>query len=171
MATAVAHSWGGPESAAKRDWLAGSISDLFSENSKDTMEDDIEFRLLDVLETEFEVRLEDESEVEVAKDICRLRKACLKGNFEEVDGLQRLWEERQKKKGGLGSVISQGFGGDDEWEGDVDEEEEGDGGVKVADDDGDLEMDEAPALRPVKDKFKPEVDDDGFTKVPSKKRR
>ena len=171
MATAIAHSWGGPDSAAKRDWLAGSISDLFLENPTDTMEDDVEFRLLDVLETEFEVRLEDESEVEVAKDVCRLRKACLKGDFEEVDRLQRLWEERQKKKGGLGSVISQGVGGDDEWEEEVDEEEEGDGGVRIADADGDLEMDEAPSLRHVKEKLQPEVDGDGFTKVSSKKRR
>ena len=173
--TAVTHQWGGPDAASKRDWLAGSISDLFLANPTDTYQEDVEFRLLDVLETEFEVNLEDESELEVASEICRVRKMCLEGDFGEVERLRRQWEGHLKRKGGAGFVIQAGKGvefGDkeeeDSWDEDENEEEEG--GVRIAAD-GDIEMGDATQPNSTKGKPKIEVDGDGFTKVVSKKKR
>lgn len=171
LATAVAHQWGGPESASKRDWLAGSVSDLFLANPTDTFEEDVEFRLLDVLESEFEINLEDDSEREIAGEICRVRRLCLQGDFEEVAKLRREWEERLKKKGELETII-QGPSGDnpEDDEDNEDEDEDEDGGVRIAEE-MDLGMMDAPPLSAVKERPGPEVDEDGFTKVTSKKKR
>lgn len=142
---------------------------MFLANPTDTFEEDVEFRLLDVLESEFGVNLEDESEREVASEICRARKLCLEGNFEEVEKLRREWEERLKRKGGAETIIQAAAGNDqeddeDDWEEDDDE----DGGVRMAED---VEMTDVPRLLAVREKPEPEIDDDGFTKVTSKKKR
>jgi pre-rRNA-processing protein TSR2 len=63
---AVACGWGGPDSSDKRDWLCGVIADLWSEDP-DANEDTIEYRLLQVMEDEFEVNLEDDSAFEVCR--------------------------------------------------------------------------------------------------------
>lgn len=166
LSTAVANSWGGPDSSGKRDWFAGAISDLFL-SRPDTDQEDLECVLLQIMEDEFDIRLEDESEVEVAGDILRMRRWCERGDFSEIEKLQRKWESRRGSAGP--QVVFQESKelevGDEEWS----DEEEEDGGVEL---DEDEEMaDEAPQLAPVKEKAEPEVDDDGFTKVSTKKKR
>ncbi|KAI9666098.1 MAG: hypothetical protein M1821_004033 [Bathelium mastoideum] len=160
LVTAVSNQWGGPDSAEKRDWLAGHISDLFVERP-DTDAEDVETRLLEVLEDEFDARLETESEVDVAQDILLVRKETLEGNFQRVQNLKARYE-RTGKNVGLGPGVQivehvQEDDGDEEWD----------------DEDEDLEMVEAPTLVPareIKPKEEPEIDEDGFTKVVGKKR-
>ncbi|KAI9712669.1 MAG: hypothetical protein M1820_001290 [Bogoriella megaspora] len=161
LATAVSNQWGGPESTDKRDWLAGSISDLFTERP-DINAEDIETRLLEVFEDEFGVRLETESEVAVAADILRLRRETASGDLTGVHQVKARWEKNGKNpKLGPGVEIIEHVQEDD---GDEDWDDE--------DDDEDTEMSKAPPLVPareIKTKAEPEIDEDGFTKVTRKR--
>jgi pre-rRNA-processing protein TSR2 len=156
----VQNQWGGPDSSDKRDWLAGQISELFAAEPL-TDQEDVEVVLLQVLEDEFGVRVEDETEVAVAREIITIRKEIGEGNTATVDALQKKWEDRKGKEVATGSVnvkeTNQDFEGDS-----VDEE---------TDEDDDVDMDDAPALVPAKPKPEPEIDEEGFTKVVGKKNR
>ena len=171
LTLAVREEWGGPDSATKRDWLGGAISELFS-SRPDTDEQDVEDVLLQVLGDEFECQLEDESEVMVASQICRLRRQVLNGKLDELEGLQRRWEEAKSKGGEKGNfqVVSNKVDGEDvdEEDSEEDDDEDEEGGAQI---DEDIEMEDAPALAPAKTKVEPEVDEEGFTKVVGKKRR
>jgi pre-rRNA-processing protein TSR2 len=118
--------------------------------------------LLQVLEDEFGVRLEDETEITVAREIMAIRKEVGEGNTATVDALQKKWEERQGKEVATGSVSVRESNQEGEWDS-VDEESD--------EDDEDVEMGDAPALVPAKPKPEPEVDEEGFTKVIGKKKR
>ncbi|KAF2680781.1 hypothetical protein K458DRAFT_421113 [Lentithecium fluviatile CBS 122367] len=162
LTVAVTNQWGGPDSSDKRDWLAGQISELFANDAK-TDAEDVEVMLLQVLEDEFGVRLEDESEVAVAKDIMTIRKEVGEGNFATVERLQTKWEARKGKEVATGAVQVRESNQEGEWDS-VDEESD-------EDEDGDVDMGDAPALVPAKPKPAPEVDEDGFTKVVGKRRK
>jgi pre-rRNA-processing protein TSR2 len=118
--------------------------------------------LLQVLEDEFGVRVEDETEVAVGREIMAIRKEIGEGKTDTVDGLQQKWEARKGKEVDTGSVNVKESNQDAEWDS-VDEESD--------EEDGDVEMGDAPALVAAKPKPEPEVDDDGFTKVIGKKKR
>lgn len=155
----MSNQWGGPDSADKRDWLAGVISQLFEERPA-TDEQDVEDVLLQVMADEFDLQLEDESEIATAAEIVRLRKRCLAGDFSEVEALRRRWQEKPTF-GAPGSKIVI-----EEREEEVDDDE--DGGVSL--EDGDVEMSEAPATAPTpRPKPEPEIDDDGFMTVRRKR--
>ena len=64
---AVQNEWAGPESANIRDWLGGVIVDLFSfpPSSKPVDAEDVEELLSQIVEDEFELRLEDDSAYQV----------------------------------------------------------------------------------------------------------
>lgn len=160
LTVAIQNQWGGPDSSEKRDWLAGAISELFI-SEPETDAEDVEVMLLQVLEDEFGIRLEDETEVAVAREIMVIKKEVSEGNFSKVDALQKKWEERKGKEVATGDVRVKEGNQDAEWDS-VDEE---------SDEDEDEEMGEAPALVPAKPKPAPEVDDDGFTKVVGKRRK
>jgi pre-rRNA-processing protein TSR2 len=160
LTVAVQNQWGGPDSSDKRDWLAGQISDLF-ESEPLTNAEDVEVMLLQVLEDEFGVRLEDETEVIVGREIMAIRKEIGEGKTGIVDRLQQKWEARKGKEVDTGSVSVRESNQEAEWDSVDEESEEND----------DVEMGDAPALVPAKPKPEPEVDDDGFTKVVGKKKR
>ena len=117
---------------------------------------------------EFEVNVDDGSVEEVAAQIIELRKLTAQGDFEEVDRMYKKWIERQKKGGSSVKFQKVERGADDDdtdWDSDDLEDAEDD-------DDEDVEMDEAPALAQApKEKVAPQVDEDGFTAVVSKKKR
>jgi len=161
LSIAVANQWGGPNSADKRDWLAGAISDLFTEHP-DTDEVDIENVLLQVMSDEFEVNVDDESETKVAQTIMRSKKEISEGDFSGVDSMWKSWQER-KGKVAIPSNLQIV-----EHDQETDEEDDDD-----EDDEDDAEMADAPALVPAQPKEKPapEVDEEGFTKVVGKKKR
>ena len=89
----------------------------------------------------------------------RIKKDCEKGMFGEVQTMQRKWVERGGKEIEVsGKVVTQ--------EGDDDDEDDSE-----EDDDEDVEMGDAPAPREPKEKQQPQIDEDGFETVVSKKRR
>ncbi|KAF1999262.1 hypothetical protein P154DRAFT_437520 [Amniculicola lignicola CBS 123094] len=162
LTSAVREGWGGPDSADKRDWLAGAISDLF-QNEPATDNEDVEVLLLQVLEDEFEIRLEDESEVVVAEQIMKIREQTAQGDYTAVEELQTRWEARKGKPVSTAKIQVIEHKQDAEWDS-VDEE-------SGSDEDGDVDMADAPPLVPAKPKPAPQVDDEGFTRVVGKKRK
>ncbi|KAF1809716.1 hypothetical protein P152DRAFT_370848, partial [Eremomyces bilateralis CBS 781.70] len=154
LTLAVQHSLGGPDSAEKRDFLAATLSELLLANpSMD--EEDVEDVLLQYLTDEFEIELEDNSEVDVAYRVVAWRGKLVAGEggaVEELEAGYRAWKER----GGQKIVVHRGAD---------DEESEG----SEEDDAMDVDDQEAPEL--VRTKPVPEVDEEGFTKVVGKKRR
>lgn len=181
LTLAVQNNWGGPDSADKRDWLAGQVAEQFpsllttsstattATTTTTTTEDAaaaaddgipdaeyIEELLLQVMLDEFEVNVDDESAYDVAVEIVRLRGQCARGTFDEVDRLRARWEGRR----GVRVVMEKGEDQDEDTDWDD------------TDGDEDEEMDEAPALVPAapkKEKKEPEVDEDGFTTVTRKR--
>ncbi|KAF1941704.1 pre-rRNA-processing protein-like protein TSR2 [Clathrospora elynae] len=163
LTVAVQNQWGGPDSSDKRDWLAGRISDLFA-SEPSTEADDIVMVLLQVLEDEFGVRLEDDTDDTVAQEIMAIRKEIGEGSTARVDALHKKWEESKGKEVATGSVSVREDNQEGEWDGDsVDEETD--------EDDEDVDMGDAPALVAAKPKAEPEVDEEGFTKVIGKKKK
>ncbi|KAF2202927.1 pre-rRNA-processing protein-like protein TSR2 [Delitschia confertaspora ATCC 74209] len=161
LTVAIQNQWGGPDSEDKRDWLAGAISEIF-QTQPDTDALDIEAVLLQALEDEFGVRVEDESEVLVARQIMDIRKQTLEGNFSTVDQLQKEWSERKGKALPTGNMQIIEHSQDTDGES-VDDESGSD------EEEGDVDMTDAPPAAS-KPKPIPEVDEDGFTKVVGKRR-
>ncbi|KAJ4407880.1 rRNA accumulation- protein [Didymella pomorum] len=163
LTVAVQNQWGGPDSSEKRDWLAGQISEQF-EREPATDAEDVEVMLLQVLEDEYGCRVEDETEVGVARDIMKVRKEIGEGSTATVDAMHKKWQERNGKEVATGNVQVRESNQEAEWDS-VDEE---------SGEDEDVDMDDAPALVPAKPKEpkpEPEIDEDGFEKVVSKKKR
>ena len=167
LSTAVQNQWGGPSSADKRDFLAGSISTVFAERP-DTDEEDIEEILFNYMADEFDCQLDDESEMDVAAQICAVRRHCLEGDFTGVKQIHARWIKREESRRG-GEVQMQRAPGQE----DDDSEDESDGGVEVdvdmggVDRDGDVSMDGPSQTL----KREVEVDEDGFTKVVGRRKR
>ncbi|RDX43046.1 hypothetical protein OH76DRAFT_1447465 [Lentinus brumalis] len=149
---AVDQLWGGPDSAAKRTWLAGVLVDDFEGAAPD--EDYVEDRLLQVMADEFDTVLEDGSAEGVAKDLVRLWAEVAQGR----DALVREFEERADKLKGKTVQAEEGAGDASDWEDESGEEGE----------DGDGAEGEAPRLLERPQKEEPEVDEDGFTTVKGK---
>lgn len=171
LSIAVVNNWGGPDSADKRDWFAGAISDDFKERP-DTDAEELEARLVEVMQDEFEVNVEDGSEVDIAVKIMKARQQCKEGDFREIQQMLKTWEERKGKAAGLpqGVQIVEHKGDGDS----VDEEDDSDD--YEDEDDGDINMEDAEAKVPalvgaLQPKQEPEVDDDGFTKVTGRRKR
>ena len=151
----IQNNFGGPDSRDKRDWFAGAIADLFT-NDPQTDQDDVETVLLQVMLDEFEVVVDDDSAWEVAETIMRIKKGCERGNFAEVQEMKRRWDERGGREIEVSGKVVTAEGDDDSEEESSEEEEE------------DVEMGEAPAPR---EKAPPQIDEDGFETVVSKKKR
>ncbi|PSK35171.1 hypothetical protein C7M61_004835 [Candidozyma pseudohaemuli] len=90
--TAVENSWGGPNSAEKRDWLSGVVIDLFEEKAVDNIL--IEETLLFAMVDEFDTEIDNDSALEIAALILRLYKECSAKKYTSVD---ELYEKYQKK--------------------------------------------------------------------------
>ncbi|KAH8666385.1 Pre-rRNA-processing protein TSR2-domain-containing protein, partial [Xylariales sp. PMI_506] len=158
LTLAVQNNWSDNTGEDVRDWFAGAVVELFPSFLEEPYPEDVEARLLQIMEDEFSVNVDDDSSYETAEQILRLRANCTKGDFEEVEQLREKWLSRKGKKVSMQQAPDPDQ--DTDWESDDDE-----------DDDGDVDMDEAPALVSVpKEKPPPEVDEDGFTKVTRKKR-
>lgn len=112
---------------------------------------------------EFEVNVDDESGFEVAEQMVRMRKNCMKGDFAEIMQLKERWDAKGGRGEDLGKLFEKKERNeqDDETSGSEDDDE--DGGV-------DVDMDEAPPLVRVREPVVLEVDEEGFTKVTKKKR-
>lgn len=125
--------------------------------------------LLQIMLDEFTINVEDDSAAEIAAKIIGLRKMCMRGEFGMVDEMYRRWVER--RGGGEEERVRfhrQIDDDDDDEEDDGEEEDEWNG----IEDDGDVDMEEAPQLvKAANQKVVPKVDEEGFTEVVSRKRR
>jgi len=149
----------------KKDWFAGAVSDLFTQRP-DTDNEELEVFLLQIMQDEFDCNVEDDSEVEVARTILRLKKGLQEErSLETFRELEGRWRNRGQMKMNIQVIDNEAEGGEDdeEWDGFSDDE----------DVDMDAAQDAVPNLVPAMPKVKeePEVDEDGFTKVVGKKKR
>ncbi|RAH42463.1 uncharacterized protein BO95DRAFT_446029 [Aspergillus brunneoviolaceus CBS 621.78] len=168
LTLAVQSLWGGPTSADKRDWLCGAISEMLA-TRPETDSYDLEDVLVQVMTDEFDVDVDDESAAAVADQIMEMKAQTERGEYAAI---QHMWEVYQRKGGqnqaaaGIQRAAAAGPDGEEDSDEDEDDEDE--------DEAMDVDMDDAaaPALvRAPREKVEPEVDDDGFTTVVSKKRR
>ncbi|KAH7397823.1 pre-rRNA-processing protein TSR2 [Cadophora sp. MPI-SDFR-AT-0126] len=159
LSLAVTNNWGGPDSEEKRQWFVGATIDVLKENPEEDSEW-IETFLLQVMLDEFEVNVDDESGYEVAEQIVKLRRECMRGEFAEVQEMRRRWESKGDRGVELGKLFEKRERAEEEDETDGSEDGE----------DEDVDMDEAPQLVRVREPVVAEVDEDGFTKVTKKKR-
>ncbi|KAG9237036.1 Pre-rRNA-processing protein TSR2-domain-containing protein [Amylocarpus encephaloides] len=162
LSLAVTNNWGGADSADKREWFAQQTIDLLNETTDADVEW-LEELLLVVMLDEFEVNVDDDSGLEVAEQIMRIRRNCAKGDYAEVVELKQKWDSRGGRGEDIGNLFEKKERTEEDDETSGSEEEDDNGGV-------DVDMDEAPPLARVREPVVPEVDEDGFTKVTKKKR-
>ncbi|KAJ2688932.1 rRNA accumulation- protein [Coemansia sp. RSA 1285] len=100
---AVQNGWGGRRSREKRDTMVDEIVEYFDQQVRKKTAavgavavepTDVEELLLQVMDEDFSVMLEDQSEKEVARLLCTIFAECRAGNFETVD---RMADEREAK--------------------------------------------------------------------------
>lgn len=178
LTLAIQNAWGGSAQVSndKRDWFAGAVSELLTSNPPQLADvGDLEEVLLQVMIDEFEVVVDDGSAEETARSIWSGATKLVGGDVSELNDLYAKWQEKQRKGGKevVGIVRGEDKEAEDtDWDDDDDSEdgEEWNGFPDRAD----VDMDEAPALvdsAKSKQKIEPEIDEDGFTKVVSKKKR
>ncbi|BFZ56592.1 rRNA accumulation-related protein [Savitreella phatthalungensis] len=175
LTLAVSNGWGGAESEGKRDWLAGIVVDMFptavgeDEKSADVSveELDIEDVLMQVMSDEFEVSLEDDSAIAVAREVIRLHGCCCRGDFDEIKQMKEKFEARGNKATPSASRRERTEGDDDDSSDEGDEDhEDGNGDDEMMD--VDTQAGEASTRRHT---IEPVVDEDGFELVQKKGRR
>lgn len=157
---AVQDGWGGPDSAEKRDWLAGQVAELFETYSSIGL-DEISERLTQVMADEFDTVVEDDSELPVAIEIVEVYKQCQKNDYEHVAEVFKKYQEREalRAQGKLPKtkteVLENSDGSSDEGEGEWEDDDK-----------------ETPQLANAEPKERegPIIDDDGFELVTKKGR-
>ncbi|KAJ2493937.1 rRNA accumulation- protein [Coemansia sp. RSA 2050] len=98
LGLAIEHSWGGRETEEKRDDMVDDIVEFFDNaaNAKQKPEPlDLQELLLEIMNLDFHVELNDESEKEVAAVLCKLFAECRSGNFATVDSLAAERDARE----------------------------------------------------------------------------
>ncbi|KAF2670430.1 hypothetical protein BT63DRAFT_424373 [Microthyrium microscopicum] len=158
LTLAVQNQWGGNESADKRAWFAGALSEIFQSNPE-TDSVDLEEILLQVMEDEFEVAVEDGSEVNIAAGILQIKQELQRGNAASVDALWAHWKNKKSQ------VRATRVGPSSDDEDSVDDESD----LDDDEDDEDESMEDV-VEKPSRQKIAPEVDEDGFTKVVGRRR-
>lgn len=150
---AVEQGWGGPDSLAKRRWLASELVDAFDPEPQDA--DYVALMLAQVLEDEFGASIEDGSVEAVAADVVGLWGA----GEDTVREWERKAEGARGKRVDVREVVDEGGDGEDEeeWEDEGDEDGDEDEAPQLLGEASD------PQQRP--SKTEPVVDEDGFTLV------
>ncbi len=193
LTIAVTEQWGGPDSLAKKTWLASIIIDEFESHAtflpspnttaspssstaprvdpttatKPPLDhDDLAESLNQVMSDEFEANIEDGSIDAVSADIIRLWRDILSATPEAIV------EALERKAGEVRRSGVQATKGGDMVEVDDDEDTSGSGREDEVDV---MEIDETPQPVPrdteKEERTEPVVDDDGFTPVQGKGRR
>ena len=173
LTLAVQNGWGGDRkvSSDKRDWFAGAVSELLVSSPPQIRDlEDLEEVLIQVMLDEFEIVVDDGSAQETAEKLWGGVGKVRERDMRELKDLYAKFLEKQAKGGEKVVGIVRGEDKDeDETDWDDEDEEEWSGF-----EDRDVDMDEAPQLietKTEKQKVEPEIDEDGFTKVISKKNR
>lgn len=165
LTTAVDNSWGGPQSAEKRDWISAVVVEEF-ENNKEIDIIYIHELLSGIMEDEFDTVIEDNSTIDIGKKIVGVYKQCRDGYFDDIKTMYSKWLLKQSNNTSkiVANIIKDPLNPDIS---DSENEEDENGG----DNDGDVEMVELVEELPQRQKNEPIVDDDGFTVVTNKKGR
>jgi pre-rRNA-processing protein TSR2 len=116
----------------------------------------VETVLLQVMLDEFEVAVDDDSAYDVAERIVRIRTQCERGDFAEVVAMREEWARRGGREVGVSGLRVE----EEEVSGEESSEEESE--------EEDVEMEEAEAPR---ERRAPEIDEEGFQTVVSRKKR
>ncbi|CCG81183.1 Pre-rRNA-processing protein TSR2 [Taphrina deformans PYCC 5710] len=154
LSLAVENEWGGPDSAEKRDWLAGVVADLFSGTGQ-ADEEDVEDVVTQVLSDEFSVALEDDSAYEVAVAIVAAFRDCQQARFEKIEAL-KVHFQNARPRATVSRAEGDGESDSSGTDAEVDPEEPAVGTGGEA-----MEVDAPGRAEPV-------VDEDGFELVQSK---
>ncbi|KAF9114581.1 hypothetical protein BGX27_010464 [Mortierella sp. AM989] len=162
---AVDGEWGGQDSVEKRDWFIETVVDYFSQHGKNVDTFDLEDILLQIMNDEFSILLEDQSEQHIAKMLEQLFLECTHGKYDLV---QTLKQDSQKVSGAFKASKSQKAGDEDDSS-DDDEEEDGEEGADGEDMDVEMEGESSSSSAPKKPE--PIIDEDGFETVVKKGRR
>ncbi|CAK9438831.1 uncharacterized protein LODBEIA_P30550 [Lodderomyces beijingensis] len=96
LATAVENSWGGANSAEKRDWICGVIIDLFAE-SKAVDVQLIEETLLYAMLDEFDTEVDNDSGLEIAALVMKFYKQVSEQKYDEIAQLYAKWLEKKER--------------------------------------------------------------------------
>jgi pre-rRNA-processing protein TSR2 len=167
LTTAVDNLWGGPQSAEKRDWISAVVIDEFK-NNKDIDIIYIHELLCGVMEDEFDTVIEDQSTIQIATKIIKCYKECKQNEFENVKTMYSKWliKQQNRKDKIVANIVNDPLNPDISDDDDDDDDEEEDD-----DDDNDMDVDMNDITeQPRYQKNEPEIDDDGFTIVNSKRR-
>ncbi|KAK6201666.1 Pre-rRNA-processing protein TSR2-domain-containing protein [Scheffersomyces amazonensis] len=162
--TAVENSWGGANSAEKRDWISGIVIELFDEKVVDIQL--IEETLLYAMVDEFDTEVDNDSALEIGALIFKFYKDVSIGNYNDIDLLYSKWQEKQSK--GSSNInrihIEEDPNNPDVSDSEEDEEDEGDNeDIPQLQQEDSMEVDTEPVG--------PIVDEDGFELVQKKGRR
>jgi pre-rRNA-processing protein TSR2 len=156
---AISEGWGGPESYAKRTWLASVIVDEFDTSSAATSPptspglDDIADLILQALSDEFDVDVDDGSVERIAESTVKLWAAEPAAAAQMVSKFEAA--ARKGSKARVQAVREEG-NGDSDWESESEDE------------DGVPRLVEREAQSAPKEKQETIVDEEGFTLVQGK---
>ncbi|KAF9432328.1 hypothetical protein BGZ76_010958 [Entomortierella beljakovae] len=156
---AVDGDWGGHDSAEKRDWFIETIVDYFGQHGKNVDTFDLEDILLQIMNDEFSILLEDQSEQHIAKVLEQLFLECTHGKYDLV---QTVKQDSQKISGAYKASRSQKADDDDD-----DDSSDDDGNEEDMDVDMNEEESASSSAPVTKEKPAPIIDDDGFETVVS----
>jgi pre-rRNA-processing protein TSR2 len=140
---------------------------MFEQRPQTDLED-VETTLLQVMSDEFEVNVEDDTAYQVAQVIMNIRTTTQGGDFSLVNKLHSEWVAKSGKPAAIFKEVERSVDEDNTDEDGVDLED------STGDEDGDVEMGDDPAETDppkIRQNPGPEVDEDGFTKVVSRKKR
>lgn len=158
LTTAVDNSWGGANSAEKRDWISAIVIDLFDEKAVDVQL--IEETLLYAMVDEFDTEIDNDSALEIGALIMKIYKEVADKIYSTVDTLYEKWNSKQQTKSQLQRVVVE----TDPNNPSSDEESDDDDVPQLVTEVADMELEEPEPKGPV-------VDDDGFELVQRKGRR
>lgn len=190
---AITHGWGGSSGSQARTHLAEDIVDLFYSTATESpssngdqgstslseggitipASDEVESTLKWGIGQQFDLDLEDGSELQIAKDLILLWRECLQlvksEKVNEEGPLAKKFregaEKAKREDGNQRFEASRAPGAEDE---DTTDEEDSEG-FETEEDDEDEEMGEAPP-QPTRERQEPIVDEDGFEMVQPKKK-
>lgn len=94
--TAVENSWGGPNSAEKRDWISGIIIELFDDKIVDIalIEETLLYAMLD----EFDTNVDNDSALEIGAMIVKMYRDVQRESYGQIDDLYAQWLVKQENK-------------------------------------------------------------------------
>lgn len=151
--TAVENSWGGANSAEKRDWVSGIVIDLFDEKIVDIGL--IEETLLYAMVDEFDTEVDNDSALVIADMVMKTYRQVAQRDYTLVDELYEKWQQKQASKQAQNKVVV----GADPNNPDASDESDDEPALEepgIRDNDDDMEMEEEQG---------PIIDDDGFQMV------